>query len=222
MSGEVVKVEAIESALMLNDLSKLSAKERVIYYKRVCESIGLNPLTQPLDFINLNGKLRLYAKRDATEQLRKINGISITITKREKTDGLYLVTAQAKDSKGREDEAIGVTSIENLKGEVLANAIMKAESKAKRRATLSICGLGFLDESEIYSTDYQPEASVKTLEAIAEKQEAQSNTLSTEEMRTIITEVNQSNPEIVKWASEASDKQIIQGYQKLKDKGVIK
>ena len=31
----------------------------------------------------------------------------------------------------------------------LANAFMKAETKAKRRVTLSICGLGILDETEI-------------------------------------------------------------------------
>jgi hypothetical protein len=31
----------------------------------------------------------------------------------------------------------------------LANALMKAETKAKRRATLSICGLGMLDETEV-------------------------------------------------------------------------
>jgi hypothetical protein len=30
-----------------------------------------------------------------------------------------------------------------------ANAIMKAVTKAKRRVTLSICGLGFLDETEV-------------------------------------------------------------------------
>src|SRR5690606_24912460 len=30
----------------------------------------------------------------------------------------------------------------------LANAYMKAETKAKRRVTLSICGLGWLDETE--------------------------------------------------------------------------
>jgi hypothetical protein len=30
----------------------------------------------------------------------------------------------------------------------LANALMKAETKSKRRVTLSICGLGFLDETE--------------------------------------------------------------------------
>jgi hypothetical protein len=38
-----------------------------------------------------------------------------------------------------------------LPPEELANAFMKAETKAKRRVTLSICGLGFLDESEIES-----------------------------------------------------------------------
>ncbi len=31
----------------------------------------------------------------------------------------------------------------------LANAMMKAETKAKRRVTLSICGLGMLDETEM-------------------------------------------------------------------------
>jgi hypothetical protein len=40
---------------------------------------------------------------------------------------------------------------ENLKGETKANAMMKAETKAKRRLTLSMAGLGMLDESEIDS-----------------------------------------------------------------------
>jgi hypothetical protein len=37
----------------------------------------------------------------------------------------------------------------NLKGDALANALMKAETKAKRRVTLSIAGLGWLDETEL-------------------------------------------------------------------------
>jgi hypothetical protein len=39
--------------------------------------------------------------------------------------------------------------VKGLSGEALANALMKAETKAKRRATLSICGLGMLDETEV-------------------------------------------------------------------------
>ena len=38
-------------------------------------------------------------------------------------------------------------------GEFAANAIMKAVTKAKRRVTLSISGLGFLDETEVTATD---------------------------------------------------------------------
>ena len=45
--------------------------------------------------------------------------------------------------------AKGAVNINGLKGEALANAMMKAETKAKRRATLSLCGLGLMDELEV-------------------------------------------------------------------------
>lgn len=159
--NEVVKTSAIESALIMNDLSKLNETQRLSYYKEVCESLGLNPLTQPFEYISLNGRLRLYAKRDATEQLRKIHGVSIQIISREKTDDLYIVTAKATDKIGRSDESIGVITIGNLKGDNLANAYMKAETKAKRRATLSICGLGLLDETELEMIPSQQAAESK-------------------------------------------------------------
>ncbi len=139
----------IEKVLMQGDLSALSAEERVSYYKRVCDSLGLNALTKPFDYIQLNGKLVLYATRSCTDQLRNLSGISIRIKDRQEVNGLYMVTAEATNPAGRLDEAVGAISVANLKGEALANAIMKAETKAKRRATLSICGLGFMDEAEI-------------------------------------------------------------------------
>ena len=142
------QLSPIEAALVTNDLSKLTTNERMMYYKNVCESVGLNPLTQPLAYISLNGKLTLYAKRDATDQLRKINNVSISISSREKIDDIFIVTAKAKNADGREDESIGSVNISGLKGDALANAYMKCETKAKRRVTLSICGLGLLDESE--------------------------------------------------------------------------
>lgn len=144
-------VELLEKVVVTGDLSKLTPKERLSYYRAVCESVGLNPLTRPFDYIVLNGRLTLYARKDATDQLRRIHGISITITSREllKEAGLYVVTARARTKDGREDESIGAVSIVGLKGDALANALMKAETKAKRRVTLSIAGLGMLDESEI-------------------------------------------------------------------------
>lgn len=141
----------IESVLLSGDLSKLSPQQRVSYYKNVCESIGLNPLTKPFDYIQLNGKLTLYAKKDTTDQLRSIHKISIPSIEKQRDGDLYIVTAHAITPDGRQDTATGVVSLGNLKGDILANAIMKAETKAKRRVTLSICGLGWLDETEVQS-----------------------------------------------------------------------
>lgn len=139
----------MESVLIQGDLSKLTAEQRSSYYLKTCESLGLNPYTKPFDYINLNGKLTLYAKKDATDQLRNAKNISVSIVSREKMDDIYVVLARATDMSGRTDEAIGVVNIANQKGDALANLLMKAESKAKRRVTLSICGLGWTDETEI-------------------------------------------------------------------------
>ena len=141
----------VEKVVVQGDLAALSPQERLAYYKQVCESVGLNPLTRPFEYIKLNNRLTLYAKRDATDQLRSIKGVSIKIVGREKVDDLYIVTAQATDKTGRTDESVGAVNLAGLKGEYAANAIMKAETKAKRRVTLSIAGLGFLDETEVAS-----------------------------------------------------------------------
>lgn len=137
-----------ELALIQGDLSKLNSEEKISYYNQVCESLGLNNLTKPFEYMRLNGREVLYATKNACEQLRQVHKIGVTITSRSKVDDIYLVTAKAKIGD-REDESIGAVSIAGLKGEGLANAIMKAETKAKRRVTLSICSLGMLDETEV-------------------------------------------------------------------------
>lgn len=85
----------------------------------------------------------------ATDQLRRIHGVSTQILSRERIDDAYVVTARATDPSGRSDESIGAVSIGGLKGDALCNALMRAETKAKRRATLAFVGLGWLDESEV-------------------------------------------------------------------------
>ena len=143
--------ELVEQTVIGGDLAKLSPQERLAYYRRVCDSLGLNYLTQPFAYITLNSRLTLYAKRDCTDQLRKLHGINVAITGRDAMgdSGVYVVTARATDRGGREDESIGAVSITGLKGDALANALMKCETKAKRRVTLSIVGLGWLDETEV-------------------------------------------------------------------------
>lgn len=140
--------EIIQKLVLAGDIGSMNQDQKVEYYNRFCQSLGLNPLTQPFQIIKFQSKERLYATKDCTEQLRKLHGVSITDLQKEIIDDVYVITAKAKDRDGRTDAATGAVNIVNLKGESLANALMKAETKAKRRVTLSICGLGILDESE--------------------------------------------------------------------------
>jgi hypothetical protein len=141
--------ELAEQVAVVGDLAQLTAAQRMTYYSRVCDSLGINPFTQPFQYIRLNNKLVLYATRTAADQLRKRNGVSLDAPRVEFTDDLCIVTVTGHDTDGRSDTEIGAVTIAGLKGEARANAIMKAVTKAKRRLTLSICGLGWLDETEV-------------------------------------------------------------------------
>ncbi len=161
-----------EQVAIAGDLAKLTPEQRMSYYGEVCRSMGLNPLTRPFEYIVLNDKLTLYARRDATDQLRKIYGVNISIVARETVEGVYVVTARGTTADGRSDESVGAVPLVKENGdwqtaqsgkrffrgdgtfkpigpEDRANAMMKAETKAKRRVTLSIVGLGWLDETEL-------------------------------------------------------------------------
>ncbi len=181
-------LSVIEQVVMQGDLSKLDSQQRVTYYNHICHTLGLNPYTRPFEYINLNGKLTLYAKKDATEQLRKVNKISITELEGRLIDDLYIVTAKARTSDGRIDQSCGAVTIGHLKGEQKANAIMKAETKAKRRVTLSISGLGWTDESEIESIPNATPAHVDIETGIIENTEEKISTEEYEMLNDLIGE----------------------------------
>lgn len=150
-AGSEAGVEAglLEQVVLQGDLARLAPAQRLAYYQAVCRSLGLNPLTRPFEYLHLGGRLVLYARRDCADQLRRLHRISVTIVAARREDELFIVTARATTPDGRTDEATGVVTVQGLRGEALANALMRAETKAKRRVTLSICGLGWLDESEV-------------------------------------------------------------------------
>jgi hypothetical protein len=54
----------IEQVVIRGDLKGLTATQKSAYYGKVCESIGLNPLTRPFEYIVLNGREVLYARKD--------------------------------------------------------------------------------------------------------------------------------------------------------------
>jgi hypothetical protein len=150
MSQEVTTLDAnIISSLVINgDLSKLDAGQKVRYYRMFCERLGLDPISQPFKLLKLQGKETLYCDRGGSQQLSRVHGVSHEIKSRETINGIFIVTAVAR-TKERQTESVGAVPISNLQGDALANAMMKAETKAKRRATLDLLGLGMLDETEV-------------------------------------------------------------------------
>lgn len=150
MSNEIVKVDPLVLAKIITtgDLTGLTYEQQTQYYFAICERVGLDPTTKPFDLLKLNGKLVLYANKGATQQLSDKHKISHEITKKETVNGVYIVTVRAIMGDRYTDED-GAVTIDGLKGDALANAIMKAATKAKRRAVLALLGLNMLDESEL-------------------------------------------------------------------------
>ena len=148
----------LEKALIENDLGKLTADQRLAFYKAKCEAADLDPRARPFIYVSLNGKLTLYATKEAAEQLNGKHGISHKIVSRglDTTTGLYTVEIEALMQDGRSTVDVGVVVATGLKGADLANAQMKAVTKAKRRATLSLCGLGdVLSDAELDTVQYR-------------------------------------------------------------------
>lgn len=141
--------KALEALVVGGDMSKLSSGQRLQVYKARCEAAGLDPRTQPFEYITLQGKLTLYARKAATDQLAAIHGARCRIINRETADDIHSVIVEVALANGRSTEDIGCVNVKGLAGDNLANAKMKAMTKAKRRAILSLCGLGMVDETEL-------------------------------------------------------------------------
>lgn len=147
--------KAIESFVARGDWSGLDGRQRALAYTKVCEQHGLNPLSQPFAFLRLNGKEVLYATRGATDQLAAMHKLTRKIIDGPKVVDIAgtkvaLCVAEATHPNGRSETATATLPLVDL-----VNLYMKLETKAKRRVTLSILGLGILDEQEL---DTIPEA----------------------------------------------------------------
>lgn len=152
--------DAVIKLFTSGDLIDLDPKQKAQYLAALCNKLGLNPLSKPFDILYLkdpNGKQRaiLYANRTASDQLRKIHNIKLELVYEGPLklgdvvrDDVYRVDFDVTLGE-RTERHVGCVSIGGLQGEALANAIMKCFTKASRRGTLSIVGLGLPDESEV-------------------------------------------------------------------------
>lgn len=154
---------ALDEIIIAGDVSSLTVPQRAEFLGKLALSMGLNPLSQPFELITLNGKLTIYAKKGAADQLREKHKIKCEVTRQgyldeAKTAYYVEVKVQTPDSEGnydapgcRSEMELGCSGVDGLTSEALGNSHMRAYTKAKRRATLAFCGFGGLDEMEIDS-----------------------------------------------------------------------
>ena len=147
--------EIVEKVVVGGDLAKLDSKQRLAYYKARCDAAGLDIRTRPFEYIVLQNRLTLYATKSWTDNLTAIHGLTVEVKshRRDNELGIYIAEARASFPHGRYTDDIGVTPLKGLGVAEACNAMMRAVTKAKRRAVLSACGLGdVIDESEVETT----------------------------------------------------------------------
>lgn len=148
-ASEQLDGKTLLALITSGDMGGLDSEKKIAYYKSRCEAAGLDPRTAPFQFIRLQGKETLYATKGATDQLTKVHKISVEVLDQKTEGDIRVVMVRAKAADGRQTDEMGAVPVSGLKGADLANAYMKAITKAKRRAVLSLCGLGMMDETEL-------------------------------------------------------------------------
>lgn len=158
--GRVNKI--LTQLILKGDLSILTDEEKMLYAKQVADAAGVSLLMRPFDFIEakIAGKstVKLYANKNCAEQIRQKYNVNISIDDPKKLDDMLIIRGRATmlmpDGSTRFEEDIVPIEIEKIpygksefmpiKGVELANAVMKATTKLKRRLTFSIIGLGIM------------------------------------------------------------------------------
>jgi len=146
-----VDIAVVEKVITGGDLGQLTPEQRVRYYIETCDSLRLNWKTKPFDVVALRGSgaKTLYPNKGCAEQLAGIHNISVDLLEATVEEGVRIQKAKACLPNGRCVTKTGAVTVAGKRGDDYANAVMKCETKAHRRAVLALVGLNMPDESEL-------------------------------------------------------------------------
>lgn len=155
----LIKQAVAQGPAILNGCSDL-VKET--YLAIISSKYGIDPDLKAFDLIKLNGKMTLYPNKRAADYIRQKMGISITLLETWIEDNYFYVRVAATMGnrtdfdlacialfKQEWDPKDAKMILRNAAPEERANLQMKCVSKAKRRVTLSICGLDYLQTETV-------------------------------------------------------------------------
>jgi hypothetical protein len=158
--ADLIKMDSVSvrEYFRTGNVSQLNDTEKDFVLSKLCERYDLDPILRPFDLISFRGVAKFYMTASATNQLadkkklsRKVVSIELDAEKM-----IARCSVQVSDPSGRCEDSNAFISIGKylppskdnpvmkkvlLDGEDLANALLKLETKAKRRATLSFFGI---------------------------------------------------------------------------------
>lgn len=146
-----VAPKALEAAMLGNDMSRLTDAERVGLVQGLCEYVGIPFVPGAFVYIPRKGGggLGLYASKLCAELIRGKHRIDIQVLDRAVENGVLTVRVKGTMPDGRSDESIGAVPISpKATADDAAMAYMKCETKAKRRVTFSLVGLGSIPSDD--------------------------------------------------------------------------
>lgn len=136
-------------AIAAGNLAPLEPRLRAVAIRTICEDGNLPVSLAPVILIpGDGGTLKPYVTSIGASWVADNKRVSTKILGTESTGGVYVVRMLAIAGDGRSVEDIGAVAIGGLGGQNLANAFMKAHTKAYRRAVLRLAGLPLTDDDE--------------------------------------------------------------------------
>lgn len=130
------------------NLIKLSEVERKIYYLALCDRYGLDPFTNPFDYMKQtkwNKKTgeneiigwTLYPNKKAAEAFGMKHNLNVRIVDKSVEDGCAIVVVEVSNGS-RVVQEVGAVEVTDRLGR--ADALKKAITQARRRGLLAFCG----------------------------------------------------------------------------------
>lgn len=137
--------------------AKFTKEQKAELVMTISSHYGLNPALMPFNFINFQGQEKLYLTKVGCDQIAKNLNLTREIVSKDLDKETLILTITAKVSDKERSETASASiflgsyntkgELVKLKGNDLANSLMKCESKAKRRATLAFIGFQFEEDS---------------------------------------------------------------------------
>ena len=133
----------IARAMMRGDLRGLSKDGIAGVVAELARRMGVDPALAPIDVIQTReGKLVPYINARGAAELRKRHGLEVVGMEVIKDrPGLVVMRATVRDPEGRTDMGVGACAYPEDRPREEEKAWMVAETRAKRRATMSAVGI---------------------------------------------------------------------------------